>query len=328
LLPTSFAELVLIASVAFWLLFALRACWYVLRRKRRALNALACGGLSAGAFSVTLVALFYVLWGINYFRAPLIERAEWQSYDKPPDSREAQAEELEKLCEALVNAANDEYVRSFGTNDIGLPSAPLADMSAIDADIERAFEKVQTDLGLEESFAAPRSRAKPVAASAIMDYLHRAGFYFPWTGEANYNRLQPACVLPHVIAHEKAHQRCVTSEDEANFIGFAACVRAENPYVRYSGYFFAQRQLLVEFFQLNPVRTRELVQRRHPGVQRDVDELRAYWARLETGVAGTVGEVSTVVNDVYLKTNQVKGGVLSYRMSSKLLIVYYRKWKP
>jgi hypothetical protein len=198
-------------------------------------------------------------------------------------------------------------------------------MAAVDAAIERAFEHVQSDLGLEESFAAPRGRAKPVAMSALMNYLHIGGFYFPWTGEANYNRLQPPVSLPFVIAHEKAHQRCVTSEDEANFIGFAACVRADDPYARYSGYLFAQRQLLSELAKLDLERVRELLKERLPGVQRDVDDVNAYWLRLESGAAGTVGKVSTQINDAYLKANQVKGGVESYRMSSKLLIVYYRR---
>jgi hypothetical protein len=325
LLPTSIAELAVVFVAGWWLFSWARASWYVIRRKRRVLNAVACGGLSVGVFALVAIALFYTLWGINYFRPGLIERQNWQQFAAPPKTREAQTEELSELCDQLVQATNREYFAAMGTEDAGEPSAPAAEMAAVDAAIERAFEHVQSDLGLEESFAAPRGRAKPVAMSALMNYLHIGGFYFPWTGEANYNRLQPPVSLPFVIAHEKAHQRCVTSEDEANFIGFAACVRADDPYARYSGYLFAQRQLLSELAKLDLERVRELLKERLPGVQRDVDDVNAYWVRLESGAAGTVGKVSTQINDAYLKANQVKGGVESYRMSSKLLIVYYRR---
>ena len=57
----------------------------------------------------------------------------------------------------------------------------------------------------------------------------------------------------------------------------------------------------------------------------DVDNLRAYWQRFDQGVAGEVGKASHAVNDVYLKTNGVRGGVESYQLSAKLLIVYAKK---
>ncbi|MCC7508517.1 MAG: DUF3810 domain-containing protein [Planctomycetes bacterium] len=324
-LPTSVGELLLV-FVGGWALFLWgRASWHVIRRKRRAFNALACGGLKVGAFGAVLIALFYVLWGINYFRPSIVERQDWQAYAQPPADRAAQIAELSRLCEALVVATNAEYRAAMGSEDYGAPSQPLAEMRVLDTEIEKAFLLVEKDLALEEGFGASRGPAKPVAASFLMDYLQIGGFYFPWTGEANYHRLQPLSSIPFVIAHEKAHQRCVTSEDEANFIGFAACVRSSDAYVRYSGYLFAQRQLLSELHGLDPKRTQELVKLRHAGVQRDVDHVNDYWARFDKGVAGAVGEVSTAVNHAYLTANQVEGGVKSYRMSSKLLIVYARK---
>lgn len=325
LLPTSLAEVVIV-FVAGWAVFLwARASWHVIRRKRRALNAVACGGLKVMAFGSVLVALFYVLWGINYSRPGIIERQGWQAHDQPPADRAAQVAELEPICRDLVEATNHQYFIAMGSEDVGAPSYPMLEMADLDADLERAFAVVEKDLGLEEGFGADRGRAKPVAASFIMDYLQIGGFYFPWTGEANYHRLQPAVSIPFVIAHEKAHQRCVTSEDEANFIGYAACVRASDPYTRYSGYLFAQRQLLNELIKLDAERGKALLKQRLPGVQRDVNEVNAYWARFEQGAAGVIGDASTAVNHAYLTANQVEGGVMSYRLSAKLLIVYARR---
>ena len=324
-LPTSAAELLLFLVGSWFLVHVVRACWYVARRKRRALNAIACGALHFGSFAVVLLALFYVFWGLNYYRAPLIERQQWQEYAKASDDTEAENEQLFELCSELVEQTNFNYYAAKGSEDYGSPSAPIAELTVLDGEIDVGYERVQAELMLDESFAASRGRAKPVALSSVMSMLQIGGFYFPWTGEANFNRVQPACSIPFVIAHEKAHQRCITSEDEANFFGFMACTRSDDPYVRYSGYLFAQRQLLNELMKVDQKRAIELVKQRLPGVQRDVDDLRAYWAQFDKGVAGEVGKASHAVNDAYLKSNGVKGGIQSYRMSAKLLIVYARK---
>ena len=333
LLPTSGAEVAIILLTSWLLIHAGRAAWHVGWRKRRALNAIACGGLHFGALAMILLSLFYIFWGLNYSRAPIIEREDWHEYAKAPEDREAQTEELEALCEELVLATNQSYLVALGGEDYGAPSSPRTEWSNIDKAIDSGYERVQKEVQLDESFAASRGPAKPVALSQLMNYLHIGGFYFPWTGEANYNRLQPNVSIPFVIAHEKAHQRCITSEDEANFFGFLACTRSGDAYVAYSGYLFAQRQLLNELADLNPERTRELVEMRVPGVQRDVDDLRAYWTALQQGVAGKVGEASGAVNDAYLKANKVEAGVQSYRLSAELLVVYARKqgtllWAP
>ena len=42
--------------------------------------------------------------------------------------------------------------------------------------------------------------------------------------------------IPHTICHELSHLRGFMREDEANFIGFLACIGSEDPEYRYSGY--------------------------------------------------------------------------------------------
>jgi hypothetical protein len=234
ILPTSVAEVFMFLAGAWFLVVGARAAWHVARRKRRAVNALACGGLHFGAFAAVMLALFYVTWGLNYFRAPLIERQGWNEYTRP-ESRETEIEQLHERCQELVDATNASYMAAMGSEDYGEPSAPATDWSGLDSAIDLGFERVQAELNLDDSFAASRGRAKPVALSPVMDYLQISGFYFPWTGEANYNRQQPPCSLPHIIAHEKAHQRCITSEDEANMFGFLACTRSDDTSARYSG---------------------------------------------------------------------------------------------
>ena len=193
-------------------------------------------------------------------------------------------------------------------------------MAEVDKAIEEAYVRVAGRLGLNRLFAASRGRAKPVTASIVMSHLLISGVYTPWTGEANYNRNPPKCFLPHTIAHEKAHQRCVTSEDEANFFGYLVCAYSDEPYVRYSGYLAAQRRLLGELGKYDRKGARALVAKRLPGVQRDVDAGRAYVKRY----SGKISKAGSKVNNAYLKANRVKGGIRSYQMCTRLMVLFSR----
>lgn len=324
-IPTSLAEVALAVCVFGAMVPTTIAAVNVFQRKRRFFNALACGTLRALCYASVAVALFYLVWGVNYFRKPQIERMGWQTYAAPAETAREQATELAELCEVLVARTNENYLAAMGSEDAGFPSTAPAEIAVIDAAIDAGYVHTQRELGMDESFGVSRGPAKPVAAGMLMPYLNVGGFYFPWTGEANYNRMAPGCTLPHTIAHEKAHQRCIASEDEANFFGTLACLHADDPYVRYSGYLFAQRQLLNELFALDPARAERLLKQRYPGVQRDVDGVRAFWAQYREGMAGKVGQVSTAVNDTYLKVNNVEGGVRSYELSALLLVAYARR---
>ncbi len=318
LAPNSVAEILLVLFVLLLAWPFSVGAWQVIRRKRRAFNAIACGGLRFFAVMSVVAVLFYVFWGINYGRPPLAQRMNWPALG--PIEHDKAAEELGRLGEMLVAATNLSYEQATGGNDLGTPSVVESTPNALDESLERAFARVGKRLGQPDWFAANRGRAKPLAASIVLCHLNLNGVYFPWTGEANYNRLQPACTLPVSIAHEKAHQRGITSEDEANFFGYLACVASDDPYVRYAGYLFAQRYVLGELARLDRTKTVELLKRRHPGVQRDVDHLREFWDQFK----GPAAEVSQTVNNAYLQAHGVKGGVRSYGMVLQLIVQYAR----
>ena len=124
----------------------------------------------------------------------------------------------------------------------------------------------------------------------------------------------------HAIAHEKAHQRGVTSEDEAGFVGFLFCVRAGDDLLAYSGWLFAQRQLLRQVARLDPEGARDLIAARDPLVQADVDRARAFWSSHR----GWAMRAGTTVNDRFLRLNRVTGGIRSYGMAARLLLLYAR----
>lgn len=316
LVPFSVAEL-LVFGVPLYLAWLFgRAVLRVISGRRPLIPTLLNGLLRSLVLCAVVGTLFYALWGVQYARVAIDHRLRWNEGPSklatPPMN-----DLLESLCVELVDEVNElvkEGADAFSSGAI----AP--DLDAIDTGLDEAFRRVTASLDLHPSFADPRGPAKPIVSSALMNRLGLTGFYFPWTGEANFNDLAPLWQRVHAIAHEKSHQRGIMSEDEANFFGFVACIAANDPFVRYCGYLFAQRHLLGQLGRSDPTRARELIARRHPDVQRDVDEARTFWR----GHRGWAMKAATKVNDRYLKAHEVKGGVASYGRVTRLLVLFAR----
>lgn len=308
-----------------WLAWpAPRAVYHVVKRRRRIGNALICAaGRTAAAFGV-VGALFYSLWGVNYARAGLIERMGWDDpykTDSGLPSADVLEDELAGHCETLIEEVNRAYLAAFGSSDLGKPSGEGIAWTRIDGAIDDGYRRVQERIRLAPAFAESRGPAKRFISGELISTLGIAGFYFPWTAEANVNPFVPGCQLPCVMAHEKAHQRGISSEDEANFFGYLACVMSDDEYVRYSGLLFAQRQFLMTLMYFDYERAEALARKRLPGVQRDVDHMKAFWAQYE----GPARTASLAMNNAYLKANRVKGGLQSYNLSVKLIAIYARQ---
>lgn len=312
LVPVSLAELCVVG-------FVVRQIWGIavglgqVRGGERYLsNALAGGALRLAADIGVVVFAFYVLWGFNYARSPLEERRQW-------NGREATVQELARLAREMVEAANFEYLVIASGDDLGVPTAAPEPSELVDQ-LEGGWREADEQLGAARTAIFGFGDPKPLFASRLLDYGMTSGFYFPWTGEANYNRGTPPVSLPHVVAHEMSHQRGFAREDEANFAGYLAASRASEPYPRYSAYVFAQGQLLSALARYDREQASEIAGLRLPGVQRDVRAAAEYWAQFE----GTTSRATRSMNDAYLRTNRVPGGILSYSRSVELLVAYAR----
>ncbi len=165
-----------------------------------------------------------------------------------------------------------------------------------------------------------RTRVKPVAFSVAMSYMHTTGIYFPFTGEANLNIDFPDYSLPYTAAHELSHQRGVSREDEANFIGFLVCMESSDPYIRYSGALGVLEYVLNALYGADSARYREVYGALLPAVQ---GELRAYAAFFEKYRESTAATVNEAINDSYLKYQGTEG-TKSYGMVVDLAVAYYR----
>lgn len=77
---------------------------------------------------------------------------------------------------------------------------------------------------------------KPIATSGFLSQQHMKGYYFPFSMEANYNDVMDTMNKPATMCHELAHLKGFIYEDEANLIGFLACINSDDIMFQYSGY--------------------------------------------------------------------------------------------
>jgi Protein of unknown function (DUF3810) len=244
--------------------------------------------------------LFLMLWGLNYHREPL-------STNLGLPKQTASDDQLEQISRSIVTNINANY-------DAVHAKAAL-DRAQLYNQIEAAYQRAPLIGAL---CRGGYSQPKPVRLSGIISWLGVSGVYMPFTGEANFNALQPDFDLPYVMAHEKAHQCGIAREDEANFVAFLVCSNSDNPFLRYSAYLNALG-VVSELGKSDRERYRTVAGMLAAGPRADLTARAAFWARYQ----GRGMKVSHRINNSYLKANNVPGGTQSYSDDVALIISYY-----
>lgn len=253
--------------------------------------------------------LFMLLFGLNYKRQQLADTLGFER-------REPGAQEIEVISRTIIKGINDNYSESGLSVEGGGGSLMPLSTAQLFALLEEAYESEPTLRGARGAGVPP----KAVYFSGLMSRLGISGIYSPFTGEPNYNAIQPGFDIPFSVAHEMAHGRGFAREDEANFVAFLVCTKSSNPYVRYSGYLGALRVLSI-LFRIAPERYRETIAGLGEGPRADLKARGQFWSRY----LGRLSSFSNSLNHAYLKANGVKSGVRNYNEASALIVGYYLK---
>ena len=178
-------------------------------------------------------------------------------------------------------------------------------------------------------------RPKALFFSDFMCQQYMQGYYFPFSMEANYNDVMHILNIPSTMCHELAHLRGYIFEDEANFIGYLACVRSEDEFFQYAGYLSVLNYLyndLVKARKGNPEAFEAAAERVPPAaISEQVWEDNIFvteeeWNRInESALIDTevVDKAADVFIDTNLKVNGVSDGKVSYSRVVRLLLQYY-----
>jgi len=199
--------------------------------------------------------------------------------------------------------------------------------------ISREFPSLQGKL------YAPKS----MLYSWLMSITGYSGMYFALTGEAMINTHPPGVYMPFTVAHEHAHQLSVFAEDEANFVGIAACVTSDNPTFEYAGYMAGLNYLLNALMRsddsFSNVPSEEwltVLSSLSLHVHMDRYENSQFWAtrttantgvvfldRVLTTVAETTNDAVNTIYDGFLKSQNQELGIRSYGACVDLLVEHF-----
>lgn len=169
-----------------------------------------------------------------------------------------------------------------------------------------------------------RSKIKPIALSEPMSYTHITGIYTYYTGEANLNTHFPDYTLPFTAAHELAHQRGILPENEANFVAFLVCCESEDPYIRYSGYLNMLEYINSALYSADYTLYAERVSRLDVRVRYEMASYSSFFKKYSDN---TAADISSALNDTYLKFQGESAGEKSYGMVVDLAVAYVKNLK-
>lgn len=236
-------------------------------------------------------------------------------------AREYTLEELTRLRDYVVIKANElagQVERDEAGNIIypeDMEGTAIACMQELSGDCAR--------------LAGYYPRPKQFTFSGFFSQQKMKGYFFPFSMEVNYNKLMHEINRPATICHEYAHLKGFMYEEEANMIGFLACIHSSEPSFRYSGYLSVLNYVDNEFYKaigkdkevyLSHVNISPQVRAENIFLEKDVwDQVEAR-AVMKTEV---VDKVSDKLSETSMKLNGVEDGTLSYTRVVGLLLHYY-----
>lgn len=311
LVPFSLAECVIVLGsigIVAFLIHSIRAIYISSHDRGFELAKMATGILCIVSI---LFLLFMLLAGVNYHRKEFADISGLPALETTTYN----AEDLTDLGTFLVTEMEQARTALDSEFDIYHTSP--------DTFSHYAQESVSLMQALQETypiFNRPLySTPKPAASSHLLCYANIAGIFFPFTVESNINVEDPLFTQPFTMAHELAHQAGFMREDEANFIAFLACMESDDPLTRYSGAYQAFVRALSILRQVDYLSAENLWK----SVPDSIKEDNAYYSNFLKQYEDPVKEVSTKLNDTYLKANSQHDGVAAYDRMINLLLAWY-----
>lgn len=305
LFPFSLAEIVITLAILTCLFAIVYFIVQLIRKKGRRLQFLLSSVTTVAMVLSIVGAGFMYSCGINYYRTPF---SEYSGIEIRPYTADEVRETLVHIIEN-TNRLIDEV--DLDENGQCVPPENLLNATTA------AMYKLADGYPVLESYYP---NAKPVLASPLMCYTGIVGIFTPYTMEANYNTRDTPEKMGHTICHELSHLTGFLREDEANFISYLACRGSGETYLEYSGYYSALGYMLNAYYKaVGYDEYVELLSTVDPRVYRQICLESEFWAQYDTPVA----EVSSAVNDTYLKINDQSDGTKSYGRVVDLIIGEY-----
>ena len=252
-----------------------------------------------------LFTIYTFFCGINYGHTSFAEEYHLES-------GQYTLTDLTSLCNELTDQLNTLSA------SVDRDSDGLADMGT---NLQKRAQIAMSSLGATyPELSGYYPQPKRLLFPAFLSVQNLSGIYSPFTIEANYNSAMVSYNLPFTACHELSHLRGFMQEEEANFIGFLACVSTDDIAFNYSGYLLGWIYATNALYDADYDAFEEIYNQLSDDVKADLTANSSFWNKYDSKVA----EVSGQINDHYLKANGQNDGVKSYDRMVDLMITWFR----
>ncbi len=235
--------------------------------------------------------------------------------------REYGIEEIGILRDYVVTQANELSV-CFQRDEKGYIIYDM-DMEA------EAIAQMQSLASLFPNLEGYYPRPKKLFLSGFYSQQYIMGYYFPFSMEANINPQMYLTNMPVTMCHELSHLKGFLLEDEANFIGYLACITSEDPLFCYSALLSVIGYLDRDLAAAVGRDSQEY--QSHVPISRLVAADKMFltkeaWQQVEENAfwdTRTVSQAADTFLNTTLTLNGVSDGTVSYSRVVKLLLQYY-----
>ncbi|OSY89146.1 hypothetical protein WH52_00365 [Tenacibaculum holothuriorum] len=265
--------------------------------------------LKLTAILSVIYGCFYLFWGLNYFREPLAKNLGLQ---QAPYT----TEQLVKTTEIIIDSLNaiQQQITKNDTIEVVLPYS----QKEIYQLAPNGFHQLSSKL---PQLNYRVSSIKNSLVSLFQSYNGTSGYLNPITSEAQVNDMIPKTGYPATTCHEMAHQIGWSAENDANFVGFLACINNTDVYFKYSGYRMAYRYCISEIYKRDKNLYKQLVKKAHKGIRKDLYNTHLFWKQFENPIEPYLKKGY----NSYLKANNQTKGIDSYSYVVDLLIAYFKQ---
>ena len=244
---------------------------------------------------LTVLSLFYLLWGFNYYRLPLNEQLGWSTVEV--DSTEL-IREFEKVTKEV-----QELRLKLKADTSALRFRPNV------TSIENKSRIGQGDVRSTVKLPHPdRVRVRALRPKGALLVFSTAGIYIPFVMEGHFDTGLNELQWPFTLAHEMAHGYGITNEGACNFIGLLTCLHSEDTFIKYSGLLGYWRYLFYEVNLCDSILAQNTFNSIDAGVRADIEMIRMDAARYPD----ILPYMRDKVYDYYLKMHGVDSGIESY----------------
>lgn len=282
-------------------LYILQSVWKVVKNRTFSFYKL-------GTFISVTFLLFYLNWGLNYYREPIHKRLHFSNQNYT-------MEELVSFTKKLIKKTNELQMQITKNDTVVVKNKfSYLELQQLSKEAYQLFFKTHKEL------KARNLSFKNSLFSIPLSYAGFSGYLNPFTGEAQINSKAPNNSKPFTSCHEMAHQTGIAFEDEANFLAYVVTTRSTNTYYRYSGYASALGFCLRNLAKNRYADYTSLLKTIHKGVLKDWKQQREHWKKYRN----VSQKHFSKTYDTFLKLNQQNEGILSYEKMVKLILNYER----